>query len=83
MSILTLYQFALILAIAGTFLAAQMAKRQLLSRAISLDPDPSERFERRPFAGAVRDKICALDKLFDENVISVDEYVELRRRATH
>ena len=34
-----------------------------------------------PMADSVRERISALDKLFDENVISVDEYVELRKRA--
>ncbi|HJP84111.1 MAG TPA: hypothetical protein VJ835_11480 [Fimbriimonadaceae bacterium] len=31
--------------------------------------------------GTVLDGIKALDKLFDENLLSVDEYIELRRRA--
>lgn len=34
-----------------------------------------------PITDSVKERIQALDKLFDENVISVDEYVELRKRA--
>lgn len=34
-----------------------------------------------PITDSVKERISALDKLFDENVISVDEYVELRKRA--
>lgn len=34
-----------------------------------------------PVTDSVGERIAALDKLFDENVISVEEYVELRKRA--
>lgn len=89
---LHLYQLALISTIVGTVAVANWAKRHMAgqSRAIaqaSKEPeptvDPIPNFMRRasPVADSVKDKVKALDKLFDENVISIDEYVESRRRA--
>ena len=80
MAILHLYQLALILTIVGTVAAANWARRQ---KAIASGP-----LSHRPLANltsavteSVKDQIHALDKLFDENLISVEEYVELRKRA--
>jgi hypothetical protein len=56
-------------------LYAQQPK--LVSHAFA--PDPIR--ESVSPIGSVLDRIKALDKLFDENLLSVDEYVELRRRA--
>lgn len=83
MTILNLYQAALILSVAGAVLAAYWVKRRMdtetrLANIAGTDKPRTSSTSAAP----VSDKLRALNKLFDENMISVEEYVELRKRAT-
>lgn len=81
MTIVNLYQAALIVTIAGVVLAAQWAKRQMEAEARLASvagAEPAPMLISKP---QISESLKALNKLFDDNLISVDEYVELRRRA--
>ncbi len=93
MSMLNWYQLVLLSAIAGTIWVAYWALRH---RSPLPAPDSSglktELAKVKlplpdivklavPVTDKVKDQVKALDKLFDENLISVEEYVELRKRA--
>ncbi len=89
---LNAYQTAFIAAMIVVVWTACRARVQL-GRQVAVAPrsEPSISVEERsdvakststfPTVDAIRDRVRALDKLFDDNVISVEEYVELRRRA--
>ncbi|MBC8064623.1 MAG: hypothetical protein H7Y17_07320 [Chlorobia bacterium] len=92
MTMLHLYQLALISTIVGTIAIANWARRQMAgqSRIVAqtikepeqtVNPIPNVMKLASPVTYSVKERVKALDKLFDENVISIDEYVELRRRA--
>lgn len=89
MSILNWYQLALIGTIIGTIVAANLVRKrtpvlslaQVEDKPIPVAIVPELKKLAAPVTGSVKEKIRALDKLFDENVISVEEYVELRKRA--
>jgi hypothetical protein len=94
MTILNLYQAALIVTIAGVALAAHRAKRQMEAEARlvhSAGTEPAPMPAGRPVASnkpmashrpLTSESLNAVNKLFDDNLISVEEYVELRKRAT-
>jgi hypothetical protein len=86
MTILNLYQLVFILTVVGVFAAGYWAKRQMPSHAIveQLRYEPYEE-TRSPVKASldfVHEHVRALDVLFDDHLLSVDEYVELRKRIS-
>lgn len=86
MTILNLYQMVFLLALAGVFAAGYWAKRHMPSHAIvdqlSYEPVDEVRSPMKTSLEFVQEHIKALDVLFDDHVLSVDEYVELRKRIS-
>jgi len=83
MSILTAYQMLFVFALLGTFVAAYWAKRHRhvpMMSAVSIPTTMAAATVN--LTDAVKDRILALDKLFDDHLLSVDEYVELRKRIS-
>jgi hypothetical protein len=82
MSILTAYQFVFMSAIAGTIFVAFLAKRSMARHPVA---DGIVVQDVKPVMGlaeSVKDRIKAIDRLFDDHLLSVDEYVELRKRIS-
>ena len=83
MSILQLYQLAFITTVVVTFLVSARVKRQVVP-GVTEGQTPGQAISK-PVAASldlVKERIRQLDKLFDDNVLSVDEYVELRKRVS-
>jgi hypothetical protein len=79
MPILHLYQLAFIATVVVTFLVSARVKKQVVAGVVPAQPIS------KPVAASidlVKERIRQLDKLFDDNVLSVDEYVELRKRIS-
>jgi hypothetical protein len=83
MSILTTYQMLFVIALLGTVTAAYWAKLRhaVPSMNVAFIPD-SVANATLNITDTVKDRIMALDKLFDDHLLSVDEYVELRKRIS-
>ena len=74
-----LFVFALL----GTFMAAFWARRHRQVPIMSGATIPTTvAAATANLTDAVKDRILALDKLFDDHLLSVDEYVELRMRIS-
>jgi hypothetical protein len=87
MTILNVYQLVFILTIVGVVSAAYWAKKQMPSRAIvdqlSYEPADEGRSPVKASLEFVQEHVRALDVLFDDHLLSVDEYVELRKRISN
>ena len=86
MTILNVYQLVFVMTIVVVVAAAYWAKRHTPSHAIvdqlSYEPVHEPRSAVKASFEFVQEQIRALDVLFDDHLLSVDEYVELRKRIS-
>jgi hypothetical protein len=84
MSILTAYQILFVFGLAATIGAAYWAKRNTHAPSMNVVATIPNSVAAATvnLTDAVKDRILALDKLFDDHLLSVEEYVELRKRIS-